>query len=403
MKSISQTFSASAVALLFLFIVGSLGQSASAQHLISTKAGFVNRVEGKVMIQRQDSENGEMGRASLGTQMRNGDWLITTADSRAEVLLNPGSYLRMDEKAKIRAVNTDLAEIRFELVSGSIIIEVGAPNTNQGAIDKKMALEVVTPQGQVSIAKEGLYRFDAKGAVTSVSVRKGELFLGTRDQLLAKNATRIGKGKRFDLIGANSLAPQVAKLEKDVLDGFDQWSYQRAEMLVAANYSVLRRSQTLSGLAYGWIYDPFYNCYTFIPGSRFLSPYGFSFYRSFGECGCYLHYYYPYYGSGPYYNGGGVVGSGGGVSTVPRGALGSGSSGREPIHREIPTARTIDSGSYSGSRGDYGSSGASRSIDMGGGAPRGSVGGGSVDSSPRSSGGGDGGSRGAATSGRTVH
>src|SRR5438105_1364154 len=101
MKSIHKTPSVSAVALslLLIFVAGSLGQGASAQHLISTKAGFVNRVEGKVFIQRQDSENGEPGRASLGTQMRDGDWLITAADSRAEILLNPGSYLRMDEKA----------------------------------------------------------------------------------------------------------------------------------------------------------------------------------------------------------------------------------------------------------------------------------------------------------------
>ena len=31
----------------------------------------------------------------------------------------------MDEKAKVRAVSTDLAEIRFELITGSVIVEVG--------------------------------------------------------------------------------------------------------------------------------------------------------------------------------------------------------------------------------------------------------------------------------------
>ena len=41
-----------------------------AQHMISSRAGFVNRVDGAVFIQRQDSDDGERGRASLGTQMR---------------------------------------------------------------------------------------------------------------------------------------------------------------------------------------------------------------------------------------------------------------------------------------------------------------------------------------------
>jgi hypothetical protein len=38
--------------------------------MISSRAGFVNRVDGAVFIQRQDSDDGERGRASLGTQMR---------------------------------------------------------------------------------------------------------------------------------------------------------------------------------------------------------------------------------------------------------------------------------------------------------------------------------------------
>src|SRR5215813_6048656 len=108
----------------FLLALG-LGATANAQYLISTKAGFVNRVEGKVYILRADSEDGEKGRASLGTQMNDGDTLSATAGSFAETLLNPGSYLRLNENTEIRAVSTNLNSVRFELIKGSVIAEVG--------------------------------------------------------------------------------------------------------------------------------------------------------------------------------------------------------------------------------------------------------------------------------------
>src|SRR5204863_1641698 len=135
---------------------------------------------------------------------------------------------------------------------------------------------------------------------------------------------------------------------------FDNWSFQRAEMLVAANHSLLSQTRYVSLLSYGWMYDPFYNCYTFIPGSRrFFSAYGFSFYNGFSYCACYLPYYYPYYGSGPY-NGGGTVGNTLRPSTTPRVAPGSVSDGRTPIHREIPPGRQIDPGARVSRGADFG-------------------------------------------------
>jgi hypothetical protein len=341
-------FLLSAAALALLLIGAGSAQVASAQHLISSKAGFVNRVEGKVQIQRQESESGEMGRASLGTQMRDGDRLLTEADSRAEVLLSPGVYLRMNEKTAIRALNTEIAEAQFELISGSVIVEVDT-------IDKKTPLEFLTPQGPVTIAKQGLYRFDAKGDTTTISVQKGELHLGTREQLIAKQTTKVGREKVARLTGSG-LRSEIAKLDLNVFDDFDEWSFQRAQTLVAANYSVLRRSGSSRSLAFGWVYDPFYRCYTFIPGRwQLFSPYGFGFYRSLGDCVCYLPYYYPYYRS---YGGGTTAGNNNRPSPPTRAVSNSsGDGGRAPIHREIhPVRRVEPAATRAVSQPDFGSS-----------------------------------------------
>jgi len=331
----------------FLLALG-LSATANAQYLISAKAGFVNRVEGKVHILRADSEETAPGRASLGTQMQDGDILSTTADSKAEALLNPGSYLRLNENTEVRALSVNLASVRFELIKGAVIAEIGETNKNA-------PIEIVTPHGTLTIAKAGLHRIDTKESVTLVAVRQGELHLGTRGDFAANKSFKIGRGKVVTLTGsAQPGKSDIAKLDKDAADGFDIWSFNRAQALTAANVTALRRSQVYTSFAGGWYYNPFFGCYTFMPyRSRFWSPYGFGFFNNYHDC----YGYNPYYG----YGGGGYYGGGstGVVSRSPRVLAGN---DRAPIRREAES-RSIDTGSGLGSRsGGFGDSGSSRSV-----------------------------------------
>ncbi len=285
-----------------------LSFSVQAQYLISSKAGFINRVEGKVAMNSVGNSLEATGKASMGSQMNEGDSIVTGADSNAELLLAPGSYLRMAEKTEVRAIRTSLDNTRFDLVSGSAILEVGE-------IDKKVPLEIGTPRTVVTLNKAGIYRFDVSGTDVAISVRRGEAFIGTREQVLSGSANKIGNNKVYRLIGDGS--PQTAKLSAKVFDAFDQWSYLRSEALVAANYSVLQRSRSRNSLLSGWIYDPLSNSYTFIPSSGFfLNGYGFGFYRSFYNCD--MCYYYPGgYSNGYYGSTGGNYGGGSVATNIP--------------------------------------------------------------------------------------
>ncbi len=277
---------------------------AQAQYLVSSKAGFVNRIEGKVNLKSPDSALEAQGKAAMGTQMKEGDRLSTDAGSHAELLLSPGSYLRLNEKTEIEAVRTMFDNTRFDVIQGSVILEVGE-------IDKKLPLEIGTPRSVVTINKMGIYRIDVVGKDVAVSVRKGEAFLGTREQLFANSATKISGNKVYRLIG--DTAPQTTKLSTKVFDAFDQWSYMQAESLVAANYGMLSRARSRGAMLSGWIYDPFSNRYTFIPGSwRYATPYGFAFYSQYAYCDwCWGGFSYPYSGGG--YYGGGTANPGGGT------------------------------------------------------------------------------------------
>lgn len=307
MQKIISRFAAIFFALLLIASV------AHAQYLVSSKAGFVNRVEGKVSLKASGSAPDEMHSVAMASQMRDGDQLSTGVNSHAELLLTPGSYLRLNEKTIVEAVRTSLDSTRFDVVQGSVIVEVGE-------LDKKTPVEIGTPRSVVAINKAGIYRIDVVGKDVAVSVRKGEAFLGTREQLLANSATKIGGNKVYRLVGDG--APQTAKLSSKVYDAFDQWSYLRAESLVAANYSLLQRSRSRNALLSGWIYNPLMNSYTFVPSSwLFVTPYGFGFYRRYSDCDwCWGGYYNPYYSNGGYYGGGTMAGGGGSTNVGGGGA-----------------------------------------------------------------------------------
>lgn len=268
----------------------------TAQNFVSSRAGFVNRIDGKVYVMRQDSEDGETkASAILGTQMEDGERLSTGAGSYAELLLNPGSYLRLNEKSELRAVSTDLTRVRFELISGSAIVETGE-------VDKKEPIEIITPNGSFFIRKTGLQRIDITDSMTSVAVRQGEIQLGTLEEVLDNKSRKIGHGKIAQLTG--DAAPKLAKIDKNAVDEFDSWSFNRAEVLMAANQRALH-SINKGTLAYGWLYDPFQSCYTFIPRGSYWSPYGFGFFNSFNAC---YDCYFPPVGYGYGYMGGGGSG-----------------------------------------------------------------------------------------------
>jgi FecR protein len=328
----------------FLLALG-LGVVANAQYLISTKAGFVNRVEGEVYVLRAAGEDGEKGRASLGTQLRAGDRLSVAGKGFAEALLNPGSYIRLSENTEIRALSIGFDSVRFELIKGSVITEIGQ-------VDKKTPIEIVTPHGALTIAKAGLSRIDAKGSATLVAVRQGEIHLGTRDEFTVNQSLKIKRGKVVTLTGSARPGPSdIAKLDQDAIDKFDTWSFNRAQALTAANVRALSRSGVLTA---GWYYDQYSNFYTFVPSrSWFWSPYGFGFFNNYRDC----HSYTPYYNSGGNYQGQG--GSASGATVSPRVVSGN---DRRAVSRSTDR-RSVDTefGSRSGGYGNSGSSGGASS------------------------------------------
>lgn len=245
------------------------------KYLISAKTGVVNFVQGDLYY-----TSGGRPNLIAGEEMRSGETAETGSASLAEILLTPGSYLRLDHDTQIVIVDVSFDNLTVKLQKGAAILEVPRSDDKGGVIAR-----IVTPKAAFSVTRGGLYRFNVGASErTEVLVYKGKLFV---------EGAEIKEGKKVTIDGQR---PVVASFDKNAQDDLDAWSMERARELVAANEKIKsdyvseayqnsyasNYDRYLYGPNYGWygswFYNPFLGCYTFLPGARgFHSPYGWRY------------------------------------------------------------------------------------------------------------------------------
>ena len=256
---------------------------------ISAKAGAVNAVSGKVSVRRGAIERLLTSQDDLDS----GDVVTTGSESQVEVLLNPGTYLRLSEKSEFVLVDNSLDKLRVKINKGSAIIEATGPDS----LD--LHIPIVTDQQRMMIVRSGIYRINVTSDVTELLVRSGRVQLNDDPKNIVKS------GKKVSFIRA---APQIAKLTKLDRDEFDNWSRTRGQTLAHANEKlsarVLDSYLSSGGFDFSgglgrwglWTWSPFSSCYTFLPFYYgWSSPYG----RYYGAYAGFDPYYYPRGYNGP--------------------------------------------------------------------------------------------------------
>lgn len=252
------------------------------KYLISAKAGGVNVVTGNATVVRK----GASGQQTLTDQdnLETGDVVTTGTDGRVEVLLNPGSYLRVAENSEFELADTSLEGLRVRLLKGSAIIEaVGGDGTD-------VRINVETPQTSAVIVRHGIYRFNVLPTQeTEILVLKGRLLVGGRTELVKGDRKVIARGGQIE----------VAKLDKKNRDSFDLWSRERAQYLASLNRSIPSYAINSSFDSFGndlllgfglrrpdgvWFRSG--NCYVFVPTyyGGWSSPYGYSYTSGYRRC-----------------------------------------------------------------------------------------------------------------------
>src|SRR5581483_8681369 len=283
--------------MLFLSVSASI---ASAQYVVSAKAGLVNYMERyRATASTVTHEDGTTDKLHISFQLENGD--VVETHGRIEILLNPGSMLRLERGSTLKVVETRLSDMHFELQSGTALIEASSDVGQK----KGILLQIKTSQASFNIEKAGVYEITTSSSgATIAKAHKGETLIQTAD---GKNLQL--KGGHQLTIGGSTVAE--AKIDKKSSSDFELWGQDRAETMAVLNDRIDIRdtlmgqpSMPFSGM---WFYSGFYGGYLYMPFSNFYySPYGF----------WYDAFYNPYYWGNRYgyvYTSGFVGGTGGGT------------------------------------------------------------------------------------------
>lgn len=244
------------------------------KYLVSARAGGVNYVQGNVGVSRATGKSGSLMKGDI---LQIGDRVLTDGNSRIEVLMNPGSYIRLGANSSFEFKTTSLDDLQVRLDAGSAMFEVFAAD--------EFTVTVFTPKGRTLLVQSGVYRFDvsADGNAT-VAVTEGKALVGPAEILVKKGRTGT--------IG-NSLV-MVAKFDRGKRDDLGEWSKTRAKDLAKVTHSLrnndvrLALASSLNNRRWGfrdsfglWVFDPFSRNYCFLPfGYGWYSPYGYGFNNS---------------------------------------------------------------------------------------------------------------------------
>ena len=236
-------------------LLGLSGLPAYSQSIISAQSGLVHFSQGQVFVRDKAVQAQRGVFPVIGV-----DQTLRTAAGMAEVLLNPGVFLRLGEDSSIRMISTELTASKVELISGAFRVEAVELN-------KKNTVTFSLADATVTIQKQGLYRMEVNPPALRVDAGTAIVQTGNR-------RIQVGKGKMLAFGGAWVTSKYDPRLQDDL----DIWSFNRANTVATANLAVARtlRSQGGAWTVSGWAWNPYWGMFAFMPRTGFYqSPYGY--------------------------------------------------------------------------------------------------------------------------------
>jgi hypothetical protein len=276
-------------ALALLCCSGAFGQNRE-KFVISAKAGGINAITGEASVHARGQT--EWQQLMITDDLDAGDRVQTASDGRVEILLNPGSYLRVGGNSEIELADNSLANLEVRLLRGTAIVEA------TGGDGTQLLINISTPHARLAIVRQGLYRLNViPGDGTELIVRKGRVILND-------SHTKVKGGNKVIFSATNISVAKLTKEEKKSREEVELWSKNRAETLAKANRRISDRmldsafnSYRNPGFAvFGfrnsglWFYNARAGCYTFLPfalgwGSPYGASYSTAVYAGFGSRG----------------------------------------------------------------------------------------------------------------------
>ncbi|HEY7386878.1 MAG TPA: hypothetical protein VH640_00075 [Bryobacteraceae bacterium] len=224
--------------------------------------GAVNYVEGSVAIDGRAITNSSIGSADVDQ----GQALATT-QGKAEMLLTPGIFLRLDDNSAAKMISNSLTNTQVQLQNGRAMVEVDmiAPENRVTVVDNGYTTQLL---------KKGIYRFDAN--VPSVAVYDGKAAVLANDKRI-----EVGKGHEL-MLASNAVQLKPQKFDTKQTGELYAWSKLRSEYMAQASVA---SAQTIYvnnpswWYGTGWYWNPWFGSWAFVPGAGyFYGPFGFGFF-----------------------------------------------------------------------------------------------------------------------------
>jgi len=217
------------------------------QYVVSIKAGLVNDVQGTANVSMMQT-------VDVGRPIRTG------SDGYVELLLRPGSFLRLGEDSEATLDIADLSNVKVTIQHGPALLEAAE-------INKDHPITITTGNLTTKIRNTGIYRFE-NGVAT---VLQGKL--DTADSNLTYE-----KGWQV-FYQDNYRARKTGKMLETNLDAYSQ---ARSGIIAEANLSMVSSLGSGGTAGYSdfdvWLFSPYLRLYTYIPRSDYRSPYGNRYY-----------------------------------------------------------------------------------------------------------------------------
>jgi FecR protein len=231
----------------------------------TAQPGSLNYVEGQVAIGDQTVDA-----QAIGSIMLQPGQSLTTNNGKAEILLTPGVFLRLDDTSSVQMVAAGLTNTEVTLEQGRAMVEVTE-------IHPENNLRITEDGVSTQLLKTGLYDFDAGQNQVRVFSGKAAVLDGDRE-------VTVDGGHEVDLNVPGKLKTEKFDKEQAQQSDLYRWSSLRSSYLAEANADAARVyvSNGYYGPGWvgaGWYWNSWYGSYTYIPaGGIFYSPFGWGFY-----------------------------------------------------------------------------------------------------------------------------
>src|ERR1051326_7309360 len=216
------------------------------------RPGMVNYVEGQVSVDDQTVAANQIGRLEVGA-----GHVLQTNDGKAEMLLTPGVFLRLDSHSAVKMVSPSLTKTTVELLQGKAMVEAAQ-------VEKENRIDVVDHGVNTILEKHGIYEFNADNPMVAVYNGKAQVQEDDRTK-------DVGKGKELALTNNPKLKTQSFDTKHE--DDLYAWSKLRSQYMSEANMAT---AQTVVlnnpgwGYGPGWYWNPWFSSWAFLPGDGFF-------------------------------------------------------------------------------------------------------------------------------------